>query len=166
MRGMLLLVVGLVTSPLDAQTLARPVLHEARWHATGLEGVENSAAPASMPKDGLTLGFAGLVGAVGGIAVGGLVGSQIASCNEFDDEFCGLAGGVAGAAIASTFTIPLAVHLANQSRGSYGYSLAASGLIAGVGWALAYAGDEAAPILLAPLVQIISSVIIERRTTR
>ena len=56
--------------------------------------------------------------------------------------------------------------MANRLNGSYLTALAASVGISAIGLAVAFATDEPAVILLIPVSQIVSSVLIERRTAR
>src|SRR5690606_7153499 len=73
-------------------------------------------------------------------------------------------GGLLGAALGTTFMVPVGVHLANNQRGNLGQGIAASGftLAAGIGFSMLI--NDARPMLLVPLAQIISSIATERRT--
>jgi len=160
------LLVLLTLGRLQAQELRRSALGSLTWR--GAEQLQESA-PISVsrvaPRDGATLAFAGLFGALGGVTIGGFAGSRLEACRPYD-EYCGLAGAVVGASIGSSFTVPLAVHLANQSRGNYGYSVLASAAVAAAGWLLADGTNDATPLLFIPVGQILVSTVIERHTTR
>ena len=165
-RFLLPILVLAVQGPLRAQALPDQSLQDLRWHGpTPL--AEQAAAPAvtNVPRDGVTLGFGGLVGAIGGAFVGGVLGAKLDDCEHYDDN-CGLAGALVGASIGSTFGVPLGVHLANQSRGSYAVSFLGSALVAAAGWTLVYAADDAVPLLFIPVGQIVASAILERMTTK
>jgi len=120
---------------------------------------------ATGPRSGVTLAFGGLVGGVLGFFAGGLSGVAVCDCNS-GEGYDALEAFFLGAAVGTAITIPLGVHLANRSDGNYGISLAASAGISALGLAAAFAADEAAIVLLVPISQIVSSVLIERRTTR
>ena len=165
-RFLLPILVLAVHGPLRAQALPDQSLQDLRWH--GPDALADQVPPPAVknvPRDGVTLGFAGLVGAVGGTFVGGVLGARLEDCEPYDD-YCGLAGAVVGASIGSTFSVPLGVHLANQSRGNYAGSFLGSALVAGVGWSLTYATEDAVPLLFIPVGQIVVSAIIERMTTK
>lgn len=128
----------------------------------------DSAAAGGQTHPALLTG-AGLLGGTAGFFAGGLVGGNVACAGDDHDDFCGLIGGFWGAAVGTSVGIPLAVHLANGRRGNYGRSqLVSAGIAAGLIGALLMADDEdtAAAILLPviPAAQILSSILIERRT--
>lgn len=119
----------------------------------------------SGPRSGATLAFGGLVGGVLGFMAGGLLSVAVCDCNT-GEGYDALEAFFWGAAASTAITIPLGVHAANRFDGSYGTALAASVGISAIGLAVAFATDEPAFILLIPVSQIVSSVLIERRTTR
>ena len=111
----------------------------------------------------------GLAGGTVGFFAGGLAGAALCSCEGgegFDELWAAFLGAAAGTAIS----IPIGVHLANGRHGNLGYSLAASLAIGAVGvlTAVAVNDDTASPaiILVIPVSQIATSVLIERKTTR
>lgn len=132
------------------------------------------AASASAGDDGpspLVLGLVGIgasaAGMLGGFAVGPEVGCDASGSNEF----CALGGALIGAAVGTTLTTPLAVHLANGGRGSWfldqaaslGYAALAVGIVA----ALPDEGDHVGRGIVAlsiPLGQTVASVAVEKAT--
>jgi hypothetical protein len=128
--------------------------------------------PAQRPVPVLVLGGAATA-AVGMVAfgfVGALIGGN--SCADIGnpDSCRGMEGGLWGAAVGYTVGIPAGVHLANGRAGRLGPSLLASAAIAGAGAAIGFGiGTDqsiAVAALSAPIIQMVSSVIIERRTAR
>jgi hypothetical protein len=106
----------------------------------------------------------GAVGALGGFYVGAVLGSD-----DDDDDLDFLGTGVAVATIGEGLLLPLGVHIANGSRGSYMTSgLVSLGLAAGGLLALetAHYDPPAAPIILVavPIAQLAASIAIERAT--
>lgn len=121
----------------------------------------------TLPEHGdLTLAFGGAMGGVGGILMGGLVGARLELAGGCTGDWCGFGGAVLGAAIGSTAVIPAAVHLANDQRGDYTADLAASVAALGGGIAISLIAQDARPMLLVPLAQIIGAVASEKRTSR
>lgn len=106
----------------------------------------------------------GAVGAVGGFYVGAVLASD-----DDDDDLEFLSGGVAVATIGEGLLLPLGVHIANGSRGSYGKSalvslgIAAAGLLA---LQAVHYDPPGAPIVLVavPVAQLATSIAIERAT--
>lgn len=132
-------------------------------------GVDRLGAPMAQnaafgPRSGATLAFGGLVGGVLGSMAGGLSSVAVCGCNTVEG-YDALEAFFWGAAVSTAITIPLGVHAANRLKGNYGTALAASVGISAIGLAAAFAADEPAIILLIPVSQIVSSVLIERRTT-
>jgi hypothetical protein len=145
------------------------------FSASTLAAQRLAAPPAQVPDDTLAvapdyrgaqnggiLSLAGAGGMLAGAVGGGLIGVAIDEDDGLDDA----EGAVIGGLMGTTLAIPTAVHLANGSRGNLGRSLLVSTLVGGtmlgVGWAL-----ESGEILLAaPFAQLITSVLIERNTSR
>ena len=128
--------------------------------------------PAQRPVPVLVLGGAATA-AVGMVAfglVGGLIGANSCADTGNPDSCRGIEGGLWGAAVGYTVGIPVGVHLANRRAGSLGPGLLTSAAIAGAGVAIGFGiGTDqsiAVAALSAPIVQMVSSVIIERRTAR
>lgn len=135
-------------------------------HRAAIEPTRDAALPAPGPasrvSDG-TLVFAGLAGGVIGFFAGGSAGA-VAFRDRCED--CGLAGAVWGATAGVSAGIPLAVHLANRRRGSYGTSLGAAIGIGAAGLAAAFALNDPTPLLVVPVGQIVTSIAIERGTEK
>jgi len=120
-----------------------------------------------VPRSAVTLGFGGLVGGALGFFAGGLAGVAVCGCDSGGEGYDELEAFFWGAAVGTAIPIPLGVHRANRSAGNYWTALAVSGGISVIGLAAAYAvNDDAsgAIVLLIPVSQIISSVLIERGT--
>jgi hypothetical protein len=118
-----------------------------------------------VPRSAVTLGFGGLVGGALGFFAGGFAGVAVCGCDSGGEGYDELEAFFWGAAVGTAITIPLGVHMANRSKGNYWTALAVSGGISVIGLAAAYAvNDDAsgAIVLLIPVSQIISSVLIER----
>jgi hypothetical protein len=98
------------------------------------------------------------VGALGGA----LIGIGIDEDSGLDAAEGAVIGGVAGTALA----IPTAVHLANRRRGNLGRSMLVSVLVGGALLGAGWAAESGELVLAAPIGQLISSVIIERNTSR
>lgn len=99
---------------------------------------------------------------IAGALGGGLIGVAI-------DEDSGLdaaEGAVVGGLIGTTLAIPAAVHLANGRRGNLNRSLLFSALVGGAIFSLGWAAESGEIVLAAPLAQLITSVVIERKTSR
>ena len=128
------------------------------WSSPAL--AQSRSAPALL-AGGL---IGGAVGTLGGFYVGAVLGSD-----DDDDDLDFLGTGVAVATIGEGLLLPLGVHVANGSRGSYMSSaLASLGLAAGGLLALeaAHYDPPAAPIILiaVPIAQLAASIAIERAT--
>jgi hypothetical protein len=128
--------------------------------------------PAQRPVPVLVVG--GTATAAASMLVFGLAGALIGgnSCADSGnpDSCRGMEGGLWGAAVGYTVGIPAGVHLTNRRAGSLRPSLLTSAAIAGVGVAAGFGiGTDqsiAVAALSAPILQMVSSVIIERRTAR
>jgi hypothetical protein len=116
----------------------------------------------------------GLLGGVAGVAVGSLAGAFIGanSClDEANPDSCRPAEGFAiGALSGGSAGIPLGVHLANGRAGYLAPSLLASAAIAVAGGITFARADNNAvmvgAVVAVPVLQIASSVAIERATAR
>lgn len=121
--------------------------------------------PSQKPEDVMATSgmFLGIVGMLGGAVAGSAVAQN--SCRNSDDDNCRSKYASTGAVVASTFFVPLGVHIANRQKKSLIKSLAVS-TVAG---AALYFGTKAipgepvqiAPFLAAPL-QMVTSLKIER----
>jgi hypothetical protein len=134
--------------------------------ANAQEASPEEPTPSSRGTPALALG--GLLGGAVGIVGGFYLGAALADGEDTNDlDF--LSGGVAGAAIGEGLLLPAGVHVANDSRGSYTLSAAASLGIAAAGLlaleALHYDAPGAPIVLVAvPIAQLVTSVAIERAT--
>lgn len=109
--------------------------------------------------------FLGVIGMLGGAAVGGSIGLGDCPARDVDKDCMGRHA-YTGALIAGTALVPLGVHLANKNRRNLPMSMAVS---TALGVALYY-GMKAipgSPIAMAPFVaaplQVVTSVRIEQR---
>ncbi len=116
-----------------------------------------------------TLSIGGVAGGALGFFGGGLLGygveTGLAGCEG--EEWCGFAGILFGAVIGEMVALPLGVHMANRSRGSYAPGLATSIVVGLGGLALAGAtGGIAAPLVVPaiPIAQILAAIAVERRS--
>jgi hypothetical protein len=128
------------------------------------------AQPASVAR----LAVGGVIGGAVGLAAGGFTGAWIGSnhcSDEGNPDSCRpLQGLVLGAAIGQTLSVPLGVHVANGRRGRLGPSLLASAFIGAAG-GLIITQSKQDEVLVGtavgvPVLQIVSSIIIERTTSR
>ena len=142
-----------------------------RWQAPALApgygfGTTDSLGR-SYPVDTPLLVLGGLVGGAAGLLGGGAVGYAFGGGGRLcGDDPCGLEGGLLGAVGGEMLFLPLGVHLANHSRGNYGYSLLASVGLGLLGTGLASTANSGALLLAVPIAQLASSIIIERATSR
>jgi hypothetical protein len=110
---------------------------------------------------------AGLTAGAIGFFVGGYAGAALGGGNRTcGDDPCGLESALWGATAGVSTFIPLGVHLANHGRGNYGSELAASVIVGIVGLGFTYSSNDARALLLVPLGQLVTSVVIERATSR
>ena len=122
----------------------------------------NHAFPRREASPALLVG-SGVLGGVAGLFTGAIVGGRL---TEHDCEDCGLAGVVYGGVMGWSAGIPLGVHMANGRRGSYGLSLLSSLAIGGLGLPVASETNSGVPMLSVPVLQIMASVLIERKTQK
>lgn len=118
--------------------------------------------PAEPARNGGVLLLAGAGGMVAGALGGGLVGVAI----DGDDGLDAAEGAVIGGVMGTSLAIPTAVHLANGSRGNLGRSMLVSALVGGALLSVGVAAESGEIVLAAPFVQLLSSVLIERNTSR
>ena len=121
--------------------------------------------PSQKPEDVMATSgmFLGIVGMLGGAVVGAAMSQD--GCKDSEDDNCRSFYASTGAVVASTFFVPLGVHIANKNKKSFLKSLAFS-TVAG---AALYFGTKAvpgepvqiAPFLAAPL-QMVTSLKVER----
>ena len=160
------------TTPLAAQwrAAAGPWAADAPSAPADLPALEMRQA--SQPASTLLLTVVGAAASLGGFYGGGMAGYE-ADRQHFHWEYGdspGFVGFMGGSLIGGALATPLLVNAANGGRGSLRTAYGASALIAGAGVA-ALAIDHRAPpgtiiFLAAPLAQVVSAVVIERRTSR
>ena len=109
--------------------------------------------------------FLGIIGMLGGAAVGGSIGSGDCPSRQ-EDKGCMGRHAYTGALIAGTILVPVGVHIANKNRRNLPLSMAVSTALG----AVMYYGMKAipgSPIAMAPFVaaplQVVTSVRIESR---
>ncbi|HEY7636687.1 MAG TPA: hypothetical protein VH763_14150 [Gemmatimonadales bacterium] len=112
----------------------------------------------------ILLGLGGLGAATLGTFAGAAIGAKITT--RYPCEDCGLVGLIYGGVAGGSALLPLGVHLVNGRRGNYGASLLASLGIGATGLAVAIATQEGAVMLSVPVLQLVSSIAIERATSR
>ena len=131
---------------------------------TALPAVQTTA---QQPTAEYRMILGGLVGGAVGFFVGGFAGALINDTDDSEDDLAALAGFALGATVGETIALPLGVHLANHRQGNYGFSLLAAAAITGVGIAIATSGEDQLEYLIpVPALQLVSSILIEKRTTR
>jgi len=109
----------------------------------------------------------GLLGGAIGFFGGGFAGALINDDQDGEDELEVVEGFAVGAVIGETLLLPLGVNIANYRQGSYSLSLLAATAITAVGLAFATSGEDELEFLIpVPVLQLISSVMIEKRTTK
>jgi hypothetical protein len=123
--------------------------------------------PAQEPTADYRMILGGLVGGAVGFFLGGIAGAMINDTDDTEDDLAALAGFALGATIGETIALPLGVHIANHGQGNYVLSLLASAGITGVGVAIATSGEDRLEYLIpVPLLQLWSSIVIEKKTTK
>ena len=106
------------------------------------------------------LGF----GAVSFVA-GGYLGAMAAGSCEGSDH-CYLGAFLFGGYVGWSLGLAAGTHLGNRRRGNVGYTLAASAVVGGIGMAVALAVDDPWVVVMTPLVQLVSTVVVEREVSR
>lgn len=128
----------------------------------------------AQPRPTMRLVTGGVLGGAAGLAVGGLAGAMVGSntcLDEGNPDSCrGAEGMFIGGLAGETLSIPLGVHLANGRAGRLLPSMLASAAITAAG-AAAVAATESDGVLVGaavavPVLQLATSVLIERATTR
>jgi hypothetical protein len=159
----LLALLSVTAVPLTAQARA-PQWQSWRPPVTATD--PRSSAQSASSTGTAMLVLAGIGGGTVGVVAGGLVGWELAGGNTIcGDDACGLAAGAYGAIIGESTLLPLAVHLANHSRGNYWLSLLASAGIGAAGVLAVDGANDGWPLAGIPILQILSSIVIERSTS-
>lgn len=130
-------------------------------HGMAAAGVEPAEGGHSTPR--LVVG--GVLGGGVGLGLGALIGGALGGGDTLcGDDPCGFAEAIFGAIGGEVALLPLGVHLANGRRGNYWLSLLASAGVAAGGLALSGGGDHGEVLAAVPVLQIVSSILIERGT--
>ncbi len=156
-------------SPAGAQRIAPPL------SALRADAPAPAPAPyAPVLQDGgrfvsdATLALGGVAGGAVGFFGGGLIGytAETGLTGCAGDEWCGFGGILLGAAVGEVVMLPMGVHLANRSRGSYAPSLGTSVAVGLAGLAVASQAGEAAGVVVAavPVAQLLAAIAVERGT--
>ncbi len=163
--GMMILALALAAPAMGAAQQRAPGF--TAWQATvpgpvrPAPGVEPAGGGRSTPR--LVVG--GLLGGGVGLGLGALVGGALGGGDTLcGDDPCGLAEAIFGAIGGEVALLPLGVHLANGRRGNYLLSLLASAGVAAGGLALSGGGDHGEVLAAVPVLQIVTSILIERGT--
>lgn len=158
-----ILVWQLAGQPAHAQWVSKSQfeLPDASAPVRSLEVPRRDEGSAAQPGTGRMVA-AGMLGSVAGLIGGAIMGYKLDRATPCLCDDPGLAGAIIGAPIGSGIVIPLTVHLANPGPGNLGGSLGISALIGGVGGLLTLASGTPIPALVAPIVQIVTSIAIER----
>ena len=166
----LLTLLLLLTAPSAGVAQFRPVAWH-RWEppasAADQQVPQRRAFTPPITGESPPLMLGGILGGAAGLLGGGLAGYHLGGGGRLcGDDSCGLYAGVLGAVAGEMALLPLGVHLANHSHGNYGYSLLASVAIGVVGTSAAAKHESGLVLLAVPIVQIVSSILIERATSR
>ncbi|MEX2609264.1 MAG: hypothetical protein WEA24_04900 [Gemmatimonadota bacterium] len=105
--------------------------------------------------------MAAFLGAVGGMALGAWIGPELGN----QESLGRLAGFVFGMLAGSAVGPPLAVHLANDRRGSLAQGIGAGVVVAAAGIGGVALTHSVIPLLIVPAVQMGVAVSVERRTS-
>lgn len=149
-----------IAPPLSALRMDAPVAALVS-HAPALQESGPYASDAALALGGIAGGALGFFG--GGLA-GYTFETGLTGCAG--DEWCGFGGIVLGAVLGEMVMLPMGVHMANRSRGSYAPSLAMSLAVGLAGLVLASEAGEAAGVLVAavPAAQLLAAIAVERGT--
>jgi hypothetical protein len=158
----LVLLLGVPASSMCAQRLANPVFSNLAAAAPG-SAPAAPGIPAGKQTSPGVMALGGILGGAAGALAGGIIGAKAAdTCED-----CALEGLLYGFVAGGSTALPLGVHLANHRRGNYGLSLLASLAIGAVGFGTTLATHGDGRILIAvPVLQLVSSIAVERATSR
>lgn len=165
-RILLLLLATAVPAALPAQQRAPEFVS---WQAPLASG-DRLGGPALMIRSEQNVAtpwlvVGGVVGGGVGLGAGALIGGVLGGGDKIcGDDPCGFQEAILGAIGGEVALLPLGVHLANGRRGKYLPALAASAAIAGLGIALSGNGDRGEVMIAVPVLQLVSSILIERGT--
>ncbi len=141
----------------------------ARWSPPPVGGQVAALRPASSSGGASVVGMTagGLLGGAVGFAGGALIGATLGGGNAIcGDDACGLEEAAYGAIAGQSILLPLGVHIAHGRRGNYGFSLITSVVIGAAGIVVVDATNDGAPFIAVPVLQLVSSILIERATSK
>jgi len=155
-------------SPLHADRAASALVH-GQPPVHGARVVPAQAAPtprlAGLAQDSAAhdpdLIMPAFLGAVGGMTLGAWIGPEFSTRESLGR----VAGFVFGMLVGSAVGPPLAVHLANDRRGSLAAGIGAGLLVAAAGIGGVALTHSVVPLLIVPAVQMGVAVSVERRTS-
>lgn len=164
MRGAVLiltLVLVLAAGTAHAQRQVAPMFRTLT-DSPSAASVRTAAAVPGETRHVAVLALGGVLGGAAGAFAGGIIGAKAAdTCED-----CALEGLVYGLVAGGSAALPLGIHLANRRRGNYGLSLLASLAIGAAGFGATLASHEGGVMIAVPVLQLVSSIAIERSTTR
>ncbi len=140
-----------------------------RWSPPPVGGPVATLRPAAPSGGTSVLGMTagGLLGGAVGFAGGALIGATLGGGNAIcGDDACGLEEAAYGAIAGQSILLPLGVHIANGRRGNYGFSLITSVVIGAAGIVAVDATNDGSPFIVVPVLQLVSSILIERATSK
>ena len=161
MRTAALLFAFLIPTPLHAQGPRHSISPPAPATSAFAQAIDSMPA-----RDDLTLAFGGALAGISGLVAGAFIGAHLERAGGCSGDWCGLGGGLVGAAIGTTMMIPVGVHLSNDERGNLSQGLSASALALAGGMAMTLIIQDGTPMLFVPIAQIMVAVAAERRTER
>ena len=140
-----------------------------RWDAGTAPRTVGAAARAGVgppvaPRSVGAVGLGALAGAAAGVVIGATIGYHLDRATECNDDYCGLDGILIGGSLGSTLLTPVGAHLANGRGGSLLTSLVVTAAGTGAVWLLAAGSGDEEIILAVPLVNMLTSLIVERST--
>jgi hypothetical protein len=159
----LLLALGMLASSGQAQRLAPSLLTSPDSPLATPRNARVAELQSRSGRSPVLLTLGGVLAGTAGAFAGAAIGNEITK-NTCED--CFLEGVIYGGMAGGSALLPLGVHLANGRRGNYGASLLASLGIGAAGLAIAVAANEGGVLLPVPVLQLVSSILIERKTAR
>ena len=155
----ILLTAGLLSTRLQAQRIPEPLSPSSKQPPASISG---PIRPQTQRSSAL-LALGGVLAGTAGVFGGAIIGAEFTKGNCED---CFLEGLVYGSVAGGSILLPLGVHLANGHRGNYGASLLASCGLGVAGLGLAVATNEGGFMIPVPVLQLVSSILIERAKAR
>lgn len=128
-------------------------------------GEQNEKGKGSVPGSFIVSLLGGAIGFFGG----GFIGYQIetdSGCSGDIDEWCGVGGFLLGTAIGESLLMPIGAHAGNGGQGNLPINLLITTGIGGLGLVLAVSSNESRTLIAIPVLQLLSSIIVEQKTSR